>query len=761
MKRFFICLIAFLSAMMSYSLVHHVVVINQNDGTKTEILTNEIDSITFSSLQQVVWTKDSIYSIYIPSITNTTISKIDPSAVIVKTKDIDDWSEMRLCVDGTLMLMKQSETGAPKEVFMAMPSEELGVFISYIFLDDNAMPKSISVNNYIVFVDAYTDSTIDLTVAYSDSVAYSMPNLSFAPQLANTRAWYENNWQRNVVGVLELVGGALSVGVGSGLIASSGVAEVITVGGSTPVSVPGMIAGSVTFASGCNTFKSGYDKLFMPGEHSTDVPDIFITLGSQALSEGAIRAPECLPGEFVEKYADILADPQNKEILGKLGWTSLVLGLAANILDYSSGQTVTWQERFDLYKKCVLTGEHREVTSTTAIVSGFVLPEILIDPLNNKKIENEYGIIVNTNDGDFKSFTEKVVNGNGGAFEYVFERLKPKTTYTYQTYFRDKTHDILIVSDAKTFKTKDISWASVTGFRLRETSFQKGAFQNNGNTYDYKFDAVITVAVNKDVDKSYIEYWGYMFEDQDGQKWQYPCSQYTSSYTYTRIEPFYRNSAKSTVKIYGYVKFYNDDTYYCDEPRTYELRYSPSSCPDDHHHHVIDLGLPSGTKWACCNVEASSPGEYGGYYAWGETKTKPVYDWDHYLYLGEVSDVNIGLLNIAGTSYDVAHIQWGGQWRMPSFRQCVELLENCSVNEFTFQGIEGWQFTGRNGASIFLPKAGYFSDNGNNCVNGTAVYWTSTFDEWEFAYWFYLGDKGAHNDLATCYLGLPVRPVCP
>ena len=55
------------------------------------------------------------------------------------------------------------------------------------------------------------------------------------------------------------------------------------------------------------------------------------------------------------------------------------------------------------------------------------------------------------------------------------------------------------------------------------------------------------------------------------------------------------------------------------------------SCPDDHHPHLIDLGLPSGTKWACCNVGATAPQGDGGYYAWGETDEKDVYDWTAYI----------------------------------------------------------------------------------------------------------------------------------
>ena len=63
-----------------------------------------------------------------------------------------------------------------------------------------------------------------------------------------------------------------------------------------------------------------------------------------------------------------------------------------------------------------------------------------------------------------------------------------------------------------------------------------------------------------------------------------------------------------------------------------------TSCPDDNHPHAIDLGLPSGTKWACCNVGASTPEGYGGYYAWGETSEKAVYNEVTYHYASGVDN---------------------------------------------------------------------------------------------------------------------------
>ncbi|MBQ2360031.1 MAG: hypothetical protein II398_03965, partial [Prevotella sp.] len=142
------------------------------------------------------------------------------------------------------------------------------------------------------------------------------------------------------------------------------------------------------------------------------------------------------------------------------------------------------------------------------------------------------------------------------------------------------------------------------------------------------------------------------------------------------------------------------------------------SCPDNNHPHMIDLGLPSGTKWACCNVGAHSPEEYGGYYAWGEISEKPVYNEVTYLYATGVDNNGDGCFddwhsdegtfglwqhlgaNISGTQYDVAYVQWGATWCMPTHDQQLELLNNCCCVWTTENGVNGRRFTGPNGGSI-------------------------------------------------------------
>lgn len=187
-----------------------------------------------------------------------------------------------------------------------------------------------------------------------------------------------------------------------------------------------------------------------------------------------------------------------------------------------------------------------------------------------------------------------------------------------------------------------------------------------------------------------------------------------------------------------------------------------TTCPDDNHPHAIDLGLPSGTKWCCCNVGASKPEDYGGYYAWGETSEKSVYKYStNANYNSNTGWVNIGS-DIAGTSYDAATVNMGAPWRMPSFEQTEELIGNCSHQWTQLNGVNGILVTGPSGGQVFLPAAGYrwLYDLFDA---GTGYYWSSSLyplrDDIAYRLYFL-------SDYWNCYSqdrdhGLPVRAVCP
>ena len=132
-------------------------------------------------------------------------------------------------------------------------------------------------------------------------------------------------------------------------------------------------------------------------------------------------------------------------------------------------------------------------------------------------------------------------------------------------------------------------------------------------------------------------------------------------------------------------------------------------------HDYVDLSLPSGLLWATCNVGASSVEEYGGYYAWGEMEEKDNFSWQNYSFFDEyfVEDPfhywavckDLGE-NISGTIYDVAHVRWGGGWRLPTEEELWELRRCSSSKWVEINGFTGREYTGFNENRMFLPAAG-------------------------------------------------------
>jgi len=139
-------------------------------------------------------------------------------------------------------------------------------------------------------------------------------------------------------------------------------------------------------------------------------------------------------------------------------------------------------------------------------------------------------------------------------------------------------------------------------------------------------------------------------------------------------------------------------------------------------HGYVDLGLS--VKWATCNVGASSPSDYGSYFAWGETTAK-----SEYTVANSVTyEKSIG--DISGDSrYDAARANWGGTWRLPTKAEIDELVNKCKIRWTTYNGHKGRLVTGPNGKSIFLPAAGWRNGSSLRYVGEGGYYWSSTPDE--------------------------------
>ena len=165
-------------------------------------------------------------------------------------------------------------------------------------------------------------------------------------------------------------------------------------------------------------------------------------------------------------------------------------------------------------------------------------------------------------------------------------------------------------------------------------------------------------------------------------------------------------------------------------------------------HEWVDLGLS--VKWATCNVGANRPEDYGEYYAWGETSTKIIYLDDN------STAWNKRMEDIKGTNRDVAFVEWGGNWRMPTKEEFDELRKKCNW-KWTGSGCE---VTGPNGNSIYLPAAGY--RYGEYFCDGLyGRYWSSTPYSEDTRYAYYLFFDSDYQRTVWCSRNIrhTVRPV--
>lgn len=170
---------------------------------------------------------------------------------------------------------------------------------------------------------------------------------------------------------------------------------------------------------------------------------------------------------------------------------------------------------------------------------------------------------------------------------------------------------------------------------------------------------------------------------------------------------------------------------------------------------AVDLGLTSGTLWATCNVGATSPEEYGNYYAWGETTTRSSYTSSNYGYSSYYPTT-------LPADRDAARANWGGSWSMPTRSDFQELDNECTWTWTTMNGKNGYKVSSKKTSSyIFLPAAGYFGSSLYG-AGSNGYYWSSSLytSNTSSAYGLDFGSNyvGPSYSLSR-YCGRSVRPV--
>lgn len=198
-------------------------------------------------------------------------------------------------------------------------------------------------------------------------------------------------------------------------------------------------------------------------------------------------------------------------------------------------------------------------------------------------------------------------------------------------------------------------------------------------------------------------------------------------------------------------------------------------------HEFVDLGLPSGTLWATCNVGATIPEEAGDYFAWGETETKTDYSWETYKWCDGTapSSTNASLTKYCDRGAfgipdgklsleledDAAHVNWGGDWHIPTPEEFQELIDNCTFQWVTLEetGLKAYKITGTNGNSIILPRAGGYRgetfSSGLEYSSSTLVDLSVNTGSRQCYIFQYVSRTSAELDTYSRQYGYTIRPV--
>jgi len=286
-------------------------------------------------------------------------------------------------------------------------------------------------------------------------------------------------------------------------------------------------------------------------------------------------------------------------------------------------------------------------------------------------------------------------------------------------------------------------------------------------------DEIITVGM-KDVHVEYsrtdhVELSRVVFHYSLAEAQQFVAAEMSKRETF--FELTLNDLVSDTLYDYHYELFYNGGETSITEQKTFHTQAYDSPeppTPPGSEHEYVDLGLPSGTLWATCNVGANSPEEYGDYFAWGETQPKDVYDWSTYKYCkGSISTLT-KYCNNPDCGYngftdnlttllpedDAAAVNWGDNWRMPTKADFEELYNNTTMTWTQQNGVNGRLFTSSNGNSLFLPAAGYYEGSSLNLVGCDGNYQPNSFkpNDPNCAYRFDFGSDPGH-----CYIYYGVR----
>lgn len=425
----------------------------------------------------------------------------------------------------------------------------------------------------------------------------------------------------------------------------------------------------------------------------------------------------------------------------------------------------------------ISTGDVQNVTLTSAALQGTVS-----SPASSY---TEVGIACCLeNNSEAMTYT-KVTNMLSGTgirnFIVTLTGLQPDATYTYGTYVKDKNGNIVNANDRKTFRTKSpvevLQSAVMRYIAISDATIYLNITDSTlySELTDQKFNASFGFAWSKEkgdltpVDNRFNTHTQPLVFDKEG-------------HVYAKCTSLIPSTQ------YYYVTYVNLDEKLYVAPVSSFTTLSPNvikgNAPDGVQ--IVDLGLPSGTKWASMNVGAQKAEDSGLYYAWGETSGympfkkegdtikvfKNSFEWSEYVWCKKsresitkyCTNSSFGTVDgkvLLDLDDDAAYLNWGDEWRMPTVEEVKELFDYTKSEWTTVGGVIGCKFTSTTtGNSIFLPTAGCGVGNSNYDEGQNCYYWTASVDQKNPYSSRYLGFQ-IKTFIASLprYYGMNVRPV--
>lgn len=612
--------------------------------------------------------------------------------------------------NNSFIFYKERDSGLPEAMFVYVYDGESEV-VEAIYFNEQGIPEYYNINGKSVYVENVRGELCDLVVASDDGSFTTLKDIDTDLDIENFWASQQStrsssgsavvgavNLSNRILGARYLMQGGVDMGFGAyGMIVGC---AMLVPGCNVAVGATLVIGGLTGFTSGAMKVVRATDLLVSDGTHTdgayqgtVEVLDVVSTTCNAIGGASAIGRE--LANIAINQGVDFVLDNWDKR-----------------------AREIEMMEKKQRIEAITLTTGESEIDYMNCNVT-------LKGSLSSTLSSNDYvGIYISE-----EPATESVLDcdanyAHNGYFSFTFENLERCKTYYYRTYYNSEEFDRTFVGECKEFIIPGVETGEYT--------------KVSDKTYKVSVDAVFGDIVD------FAEV-GVCYSNENRE----PTIGDNSSETNPIFSSQNLNFNISTKELPCYYRAYMiiDDRY---------VIYGDVMCikDDSNHPHAVDLGLS--VKWACCNVGANSPEDYGDYFAWGETSPKDMYTDDN------CSTFDVSMSDFSGNpQYDAATANWGGSWRMPTQKEIEELCLRCTWVWTTQNGVNGMEVTGPNGNSIFLPAAGYRWWSSSNYVGSGGLYWSSTPDEDYdiIAYYIDFGSEFHGRDWGIRSGGQSVRPV--